>query len=66
MTIIKKQKNILILFTKHRFYLDKDNLIYYRDIDKRYKLYLSKYFKIEIFKIVYNKNIYLYINKIYF
>ena len=66
MAIIKKQKDILVLLTKYRFYLDKDDLIYYRDIDKRYRLYLFKYFKTDIFKIIYNKNIYLRINKIYF
>ena len=50
----------------YRFYLSKDNLIYYKDINKRYRLYLFKCFKTEIFKIAYNKNIYLYINKFYF
>ena len=63
--IVKKQKDILVLLIKYKFYLNKDNLLYYRDIDKRYKLCLSKCFKTEIFKIVYNKNIYLHINKIY-
>ena len=50
---------------KYKFYLNKDDLIYYRDINKRYRLYLPKYFKTKIFKITYNKNTYLYINKIY-
>ena len=54
-----------MLFIKYRFYLNKDNLIYYKNINKRYTLYLFKYFKIKIFKITYNKNTYLYINKIY-
>ena len=54
-----------MLLIKYKFYLSRNNLIYYKDINKRYRLYLPKCFKIKNFKIAYNKNAYLRINKIY-
>ena len=65
MASIEKQKDILIILIKHKFYLGDNGLIYYRDINKRYWLCLSESLKSEIFKMAYNKHLYLWFNKIY-
>ena len=50
---------MLIALIKYRFYLRDDRFIYYRDIDKRYRLYLLESLESEIFKMAYNKHLYL-------
>ena len=59
MASVKKQKDILIIFIKYGFYLRDDRLIYYRDINKRYQLCLLESLESEIFKMAYNKYLYL-------
>ena len=62
---VKKSKDTLITLIKYRFYLGDNGLIYYRDINKRYQLCLLESLELEIFKIAYNKYLYLQFNKTY-